>query len=480
MIVTKHVSLDDDCIKKMQPYEERHSGNFSAAIREIIEKAGKSGIPNNSTTIDNSLFKWMLTEIEDILVPDNVIDELIDPGLMDSMLKLEEYLNYRFNELSWGVEIALKYDSNTSPSEVLLELRGSSQRIKLLACIISQFMVKNSLNDSSLEIKSVIYADNFIKIEFSKSNKKDSMDSLARFFGHNDDLIKTIKNRPEFWKAIVSRHLHSNYNMVTVHKNYFEDLLSGKVPLGEITIENLARRPIQEIALKEMLNLIKVVYENSRVVDTVEIDKDSIILFHTYRNGEAIEKLKKILVMLLEANGHLYQARSTANMIVLTHRPDIGIKINEIVDALKTSNTRLDKELITFMEYLKEVKSVPDISMSLTSLGRRIGKSLMVVYETENNIKNWDKENFKKAFEIIDSKIHRESEWKVEGKNLVYIIRKCNIASEGDTFDKYLCHTGRESFKGALSYAFGNRAELEIKKLISHKDKFCEVVIKLS
>jgi predicted hydrocarbon binding protein len=256
-------------------------------------------------------------------------------------------------------------------------------------------------------------------------------------------------------------------------------LLSGKVPLGEITIENIAKKPIQEIPLKEMLSLIKEVYENSKIVETVEIDKDSILLFHNYRSKDTIEILKKMFVMLLEANGHLYEARSTANMIVLTHRPDIGIKINEIVDNLKASNTRLDKELITFMEFLKEVKSSPDIPISLTSLGRRIGKSLMRVYENENNIKNWGQENFKKAFEIIDSKIHRESEWKVEGKNLIYIIKKCNIASEGDKFDMYLCHTGRETFKGALDYAFGNKAELDIKKLISHKDKFCEVVIKI-
>jgi hypothetical protein len=43
----------------------------------------------------------------------------------------------------------------------------------------------------------------------------------------------------------------------------------------------------------------------------------------------------------------------------------------------------------------------------------------------------------------------------------------------------YLCHNGREAFKGALSYAFGNNAELEIKKLMSHKNKFCEVIIKI-
>ena len=85
----------------------------------------------------------------------------------------------------------------------------------------------------------------------------------------------------------------------------------------------------------------------------------------------------------------------------------------------------------------------------------------------------------KKAFEMIDSKIHRESEWKVDGKNLIYTIKKCNIAG-GDKFDSYLCHTGREAFKGALGYAFGNKAELEIKKLLTHKDNFCEVIVKIN
>jgi predicted hydrocarbon binding protein len=479
MIVTKHISLDKDCVDKMSPYVEKHQGNFSAAMREIIERAGKSSFPNNSSTIDSSLFKWMLNEIDGILLPDNTLDELIEPGLISSMVKLEEYLNYRFNELAWGIYISLKYDRNTAPSELLVEIRGISQRTKLAACLLSQFLIKNSLVDSPLEIRSVINTDDNIKVELSRSNKKDAQDSLIRFFGQNNEIVKSIKSRPAFWKAIVNRHIVSNYNMVTLHRNFFEDILAGKVPLGEITIENIAKRPIQDIPLREMLSLIKEVYETSRVVDAVEIEKDSIILFNNYRNKDAIEKLKKILVMLLEANGHLFEAKSTANMIVLTHRPDIGIKINEIVDNLKVSNTRLDNELIMFLEFLRELKTIPDIPLSLTSLGRRIGKSLMQVYEKENRVKNWDAKHFKRAFEIIDSKIHRESEWKLEGKDLVYIIKKCNIANEGGKFDTYLCHTGRETFRGALNYAFGNKAELDIKKLLTHKDQFCEVVIRI-
>ncbi len=479
MIITKHISLDKDCVEKLQPYVDKHNSNFSAAVREIIEKAGKSGFPINSTAIDSSLFKWMLNEIDGVLIPDTVLDEIIDCRLMNSICQLEESLNSRFREMDWDISAAIKCDIYPFPSRVFVEIKGNPQKIKLAACLLSQFMVKNSPDNSKLKIKSVTNFDECIKIEFSRSNKEEAIDSLVKFFGRLDEVTKAIKSRPDFWKAVINRHLLSNYNMVTVHRNYFEELLADKVPLGEISIENLARKPIQEIPLKEMLSLIKEVYETSKVVDRVEIERDNIILFHNYRNKEAIEKLKKILVSLLETNGHLYDAKPTANMLVLTHRPEIGIKVNEIVDNLKTSNNRVDQELIMFMAFLKGFKNMPDIPLSLASLGRRIGRSLMQEYETENNIKNWDMETFKKAFEIIDFKLHRESEWKIEGKNLLYTIKKCNIVTQGDTFDSYVCHTARETFKGALDYAFGSRAELDIKKLLTHGDNFCEVFIRI-
>ncbi len=479
MIVTKHISLDNECVEKLKPYVEKHSSNFSAAVREIIEKAGKSGFPANSSALDSTLFKWMLNELDGILLPDAVLEEIIDRSLMNSMGQLERYLNNRFKELDWDINLTLKCDNDSFPSEALIELKGTNQKIKFAASLVSQYFVKNSLEGSPLEIRSVVNISDCIRVEMSKSNKKDALNSLSKFFGGRDEVINAVKSRLEFWKSIINRHALSNYNMVTVHRNYFEDLLSGKAPMGEIAIEYLSKKPINEIPLKEMLSHIKEVYETSRVVDRVEINNDAIILFHNYRNDAAIERLKKSLIMLLETNGHTYDAKSTTNMIVLTHRPDIGIKINEIVENLKNSNSRLDHELIMFMAFLKEVKSCPDIPLSLASLGGRIGKSLMQEYEHENNIKSWNLENFKNALELIDSKIHRKSEWKLEGKNLLYTIRKCGLATEGNTFDTYVCHTAREVFKGALNYAFGNRAELEIKKLLTHGDNCCEVLIRI-
>ena len=479
MIVTRHISLDDDCIRKIEPYVEKHNGNFSAAIREIIDRTGKKSSLENLAIIDISLFKWMLNEMDGKLVPDNVLDELMDPALINSMGKLKEYLKNKFSKLEWDIDLILNCDNDRHPSEVLIELKGASQKIKFVACLISQYLVKNSLEHEPLGIKSVVNFNESIKIELSKSTKKDAIESLDRNFGSMDHLIKAVRSRPGFWKAIFNRHLLSNYNMVTMHMNYFEDLLAGKVPMGEITIEILAKKPIQEIPLKEMLYLIKEVYEVSRVADRVEIEGENIILFHSYRNKEAIEKLKKSIVLLLEANGHLYDVKSTANMIVLMHRPDVGIKINEIVHNLKTSNSRVDQELVMFMTFIKGLKDIPDISLSMTALGRRIGKSLMQEYEKEKNIKNWNLESLKNAFQTIHSKLRIESEWKMEGRNLLYNVRKCNLAVEGDTFNPHICNIIQEAFRGALIYAFGNMAEFEVKKSLARGDILCEVVIKI-
>src|SRR5659263_775801 len=97
MIVTRHISLDNDCLAKMEPYVEKHKGNFSAAIREIIDRAGKNSELENISTIDDTLFKWMLNETDGLLVPANLLDDMIHPMLINSMGKIEDYLKNKFS-----------------------------------------------------------------------------------------------------------------------------------------------------------------------------------------------------------------------------------------------------------------------------------------------------------------------------------------------------------------------------------------------
>ncbi len=479
MAVLKHISLDHEHVEKMKPYLEKNDGNLCAAIKDIVNLAGKHSLHHNSSAIDACLLNWMLEEVEGILVPDKVVDEIFDPGLMTSMSKFERCVRQRLEEFDWKIDIVIKYDSETYPSEILIEMRGPPQKTKFLARLLSQYIVKNSLVYTPLEIKFVVNINSCIKIGFFRSNKNDAWMSLISYFGYFNEIMNIIKDRPDFWNDIFHRHLLTNYNMVTVHRNYLEDIFTDKMPVGEIMIETRAKKPLQDIPLKEFLTLMKEVYEASRIVDMVDIDNDTIIVSHYYRNKNAAERLKQGLVMLLESNGHIYDAKATTNQIVLRHRPDVGMKINEMVDHMRSSSSTVDQELMLFMAFLEGLRDMPDIPMSLSVLGRRIGKSLLKEYEKENVIKNWDLETFKKAMETIDTRLHRVSEWKVENRHLLYTIRQCSISETGNTFDRYKCHTIREVFKGVLDQAFGNKAELKINKLISRGDSFCEVAIQM-
>ncbi len=334
--VSRNISLDKEYIEKLKPSLEKHNGNFSAAIRDAIYQSATAS-PGKPVSVDNFVLNWMMKEVDGLLLPENVLDQIIDPGLMGSMEKLEGFLNNKFRELEWDINVVLKYDSNISPSDVLIEIRGDAGKFKLTASLVSQFLVKNSLGNMPLKIGSTMNMDNYMRVELSSSTRSEAIDSMVTFFGNNDEMARTLKSKPAFWKAVFDAHISSNYNMVTIHKNYFEDLFSDKVPLGEITIENLARKPIREIPLKEMLYLIKQVYESSGIIDRVEISGENLILFHSYRNKDAIEKLRKSLAMLLNASGHKYDAASTANMIVLTHRgeaePDVSRKSSNRFDS---------------------------------------------------------------------------------------------------------------------------------------------------
>jgi len=49
------------------------------------------------------------------------------------------------------------------PGEVLMEISGDHQKLKFIASILTQYLVKNSLEHVPLEVKSVINSNEGIK-----------------------------------------------------------------------------------------------------------------------------------------------------------------------------------------------------------------------------------------------------------------------------------------------------------------------------
>lgn len=126
------------------------------------------GYDETSTpAVDEPLLNWMLEQVEDALIPDDVLDELIDPMLINSMSELEDYAGHTLCEL-WGIKLSLEFDSNVAPKEVVIKMSGSHPRTRFVACILSQYLIKNSLNP--LEITSITDLNDCIRVELSNSN----------------------------------------------------------------------------------------------------------------------------------------------------------------------------------------------------------------------------------------------------------------------------------------------------------------------
>lgn len=321
---TRNISLAKEHIEKIKSIG-KYNSNFSASIRDLIGQTSKKNSKKNSVS-DDYLFRWLMKEVDGVLLPDNILNEIIDPYLINSMESLEIFVNDKF--FDWNIHISFKYDNNVSPCNVVVDIRGSGedrwgwgQKIRMSTSIISQFLVKNS-HVIPLKISCVDLVEGRGSVEFSRSDRQEAMKSLIRFFGENEErneILREIRSGSniEFWKSIVDLHVSSRYNMVTIHKQYFENLFSKKVHIDDFMIENLAKKPICDIPLEDMFNYIKRINDISNIIDRFEIDGDKLILFHNYRDKSAIEKLRDGFILLLEANSHSYSAKLASNMIIL-------------------------------------------------------------------------------------------------------------------------------------------------------------------
>lgn len=347
-MISRHISIDEEYINRIKPYTDKYNNNnLGVALKDIIYEIE---IQNSHTNVDTPLFDWMIKEAENRLIPDNIIDKIINPNIIGSIEDLNEYLNNRFNQLNWNVDIDLEQKCNNGTmcynitiGNITIMIRGDSHRIKFIAGIISQYLIRHSAKISginSLGIESVTILNEYIRVELSMMDKQQSIESLSTFFGSMDKILYAIRDKPSFWKTIIEEHILSSYKMVTIHKNYFEDIISDNAPIGDIMIEILTKKILQEMSLTELLSMIKNVYETSRIVDTIEIDNDDVILYHNYRDQQAIDKLKKMLITLLENSGHSYGAISTSTMIILRHIPEIGF----------------DQKLTQFVTFINELK----------------------------------------------------------------------------------------------------------------------------
>ncbi|VVB92533.1 Uncharacterised protein [uncultured archaeon] len=330
MSIRKNISLETGHLQKLEPLVRKHNGNFSAAMREIIDlidimtkdpEAVNKLIDGLKTDYNftETIVYWLIKQARGRLIDTEHLNSIIDPAKIVMLSDLERYLDDMTAGVSWQTNIKIDdYDDNVHPSHVKVTLSGNSlYKMEFLGGLIASYLITYKKQ----EIVSLKKISNKITINFKKqANANLARQSLVNYFGDMDDIACEISKKQEFWKCIVNLYKQTNYNMVTIPKNYYNELLIGKEAPSYLTapIEAIHKIPIRDIPLETLIPTMKSVYEFMGIVERIDVNENTLYIYHGNTDVRAINAIEKILLNVLNSNGTKYKSRCSENLIVMS------------------------------------------------------------------------------------------------------------------------------------------------------------------
>ena len=482
----RNITLEKKHLDILSPLLKKNQDNISASIREIIDFADimiKSygsienaiddavsieRIENQRLLVDQAIWQWILECSRGLLPEKGIVESLIEPHFFSDIEGLATQFNDLCINLGWKTKINFK-----EPIIYILS-GGSENQRELIAKLICSCLI-----DQKIGINVLSHRYSLTKLEMVERNSQnEAYNDCLTHLGYLDTSINEIKSRQEFWNYLIKTHIYNGYQMVTVHRKNYEQLNSGIKPVDTDIFSIFSGMPCININLQQLLPVIKSVFETSGIVDRVEIDQDTLKIFHSYTIDKAIKATTRTVLNILEQNGYHYEAIQTSSIIILQHKTEIDGRITELVDNLISSKGNFNHELMTFLIFLDGIKDKSLINNKANELGFRMGEQILMEYEKEFNITDWDLEKFKDAFSDIDQKVGRESNLELIDANVMhYIVSKCQIAHRHGKFKIHLCNLTNGLLKGAVDYAFKGDAVIKVEKMIQKGDDFCEFYI---
>ncbi|RLG24059.1 hypothetical protein DRN77_03175 [Methanosarcinales archaeon] len=483
MVLRKHIALEDEHLKKLEPLLEKHKGNLSAAIRDAIDLtdvalqyygsvkdatyliATLREIREDQAIVPKPIFDYLLSQTKDLVIEKDVLDHVFDPSVITTISEFEEAMRNLCTGLYWDAMISINPDEDQRPSTVHVEIKGVGYDKRMfLAGIIGSY-----LTSSALGITSMHSHLDMLAIDFERRTSSDvAYNDLLKNIGTMQTAVKELNAKPEFWRSLIHEYSAANYEIVALHRKFYEELLIGKIPRAIMTSECLCEKLSEDVPMQEVLLDLKRVAETSRIVNRMDIDGEDITIHHGYRNMRAVEQLKNIILCMLESAGLDYDHQLTSNVITLKHRPEVEAKIRELLEYVGVKDI-FDEPLREFSLFLKERGINADRHTRV--FGRRIGRRVVHNYEKQYG-EAWTADKFRDALAGIDKIPGRESKWDAMGSTVHYTVLKCPLADNVEA-----CHVCRGIFRGAMHCAFRGMAELEVRKLLSHGDEYCEVYV---
>src|SRR3990172_7414719 len=125
MNLRKSISLDEEYLKKIEPLVQKHNGNLSAVIREIIDLAEIAlkdpdsvkrvilGM-RNKQSLTSSTLAWALKNLVGRQPDEEIVHNIIGNDIY-SISFLEKRLNELMGEAYWDSSIRINSDDDRQP-----------------------------------------------------------------------------------------------------------------------------------------------------------------------------------------------------------------------------------------------------------------------------------------------------------------------------------------------------------------------------
>ncbi len=343
MVVRKNISLEQSHLKKLESLTQKHNGNLSAAIRDAIAiteaslhryntveealsriNADKKELTSREESIESGknvligrpIFLWMLKWTKGIPLEKEIIDELLDPLKIITISELDMKINEISRDSGWNCKVSLFCMDDINPSTATVAIEGDNELYRdFLAQLVVMFLAYNK----GLDIDVVHKRATAVRIDLKSREKGTQPFVTKQHFGHLKDVMNEFKSKEDFWRNLVEIYSSVNYNMVSMYKDNYEELLACDTPHDVRIFESISKKHIASIPHPEFLKLLKKADESLLIIDKIEILENGINVYHSYKNEKAIQKIRDYYLSLLRANGHEYEAKYSTSLIVLNH-----------------------------------------------------------------------------------------------------------------------------------------------------------------
>lgn len=343
MVVRKNISLEPNHIKKLESLAAKHNGNLSAAIRDAIditdvslhrygsvEEAISNIVSNNkihnereesiesgrNVLISRPIFLWMLKSTKGIPFDNEIIEEILDPLKIITISELDAKINKISSESGLNCQVSLFCMDDINPATATVTISGDNEFYR---DFVAQLVVMFLVNNKGLDIEAAHKRPTSTRIDLKRVEKDTQPVEARKYFGYLSEAMKEFRSKEEFWTNLFEIFSSVNYNMVSLYKGNYEELLAANSIIDAGLFESISKKHLSSIPHDDFLKLLKKTEEALLIIDKIEILENSINIYHNFKTEKALQNIRDYYLSLLRANGHEYEAKYSTSLIVLNH-----------------------------------------------------------------------------------------------------------------------------------------------------------------